>query len=192
MQNPKPRPGLPANAQLVFTGKIFEIWQWEQEMFDNSKQIFEKAWRMPGVDIIATVGDKIIIEEQDQPNRKNTISLPSGRADQSDDLLAEAKRELLEETGYGSDDWLEFFKHGGDSKVIHDVHYFIARNCVSIQEQHLDPGERIKTRLISFEDLLDLTEEPRFWSWPEFINYLLRLKTDKKKLAEFKKLIFLK
>jgi ADP-ribose pyrophosphatase len=104
MSNAQPRPGLPANAQLVFKGVIFEVWQWEQEMFDGTKETFERIWRSPTVEVIAAVGDKILIEEQSQPDRKNIISLASGRADQGEDVMAEAKRELLEETGYASDD----------------------------------------------------------------------------------------
>ncbi|MFA5886306.1 MAG: NUDIX hydrolase [Patescibacteria group bacterium] len=190
MKNLKYKSGLPANAKLVFTGKIFEIWQWEQEMFDGTKQIFEKVWREPGVEIIATVGDKIIIEDQDQPDRKNTISLPSGRADQSENLLAEAKRELLEETGYSSEDWVELFKFCRDSKVLHEVQVFVARNCQKIQDLQLDAGEKIETRLITFEELINLTEEPRFWVAPEFISFLLRLQISKQKREEFRKLLF--
>jgi ADP-ribose pyrophosphatase len=190
MENIKPREGLPANAQLVFKGVIFEVWQWEQEMFDGTKQTFEKVWRFPTVEIVATVGDKILIEQQDQPDRKNNITLISGRADQDEEPIKEAKRELLEETGYQSDDWSLFLKHGKDGKVLHEVYYFIARNCKKIKEPELDAGEKITTQLITFDKFIDLVDEPRFWVSQEFKNYLLRLQLDRKKKEDFKKILF--
>lgn len=184
------RKGLPSHAYCVFKGKIFEVWQWEQEMFDGSTQVFEKIWRPPTVEIIATVGDEIIIEEQDQPDRKDNINLPSGRADQSENILKEVKRELLEETGYESDDWLHFLTHGGTGKVIHESHYFIARNCKKVKEPELDAGEKIQIKFMTFEEFIMLTEEPRFWAAPEFVNHLIRLQHDPAKKEELRKLLF--
>lgn len=190
MENTKPQRGLPSHASCVFKGKIFEVWQWEQEMFDGTTQIFERIWRPPTVEIIATVGDKMLIEEQDQPDRKDNINLPSGRADQSEDMLREAKRELLEETGYASEDWSLLFTHEGTGKVIHDTHYFIARDSEKIKEPELDAGERIRTKLIAFDEFIMLPEEPRFWAAPEFVNYLLRLQHDPPKKEELQTLLF--
>ena len=184
------REGLPPNARRVFKGDIFEVWQWEQEMFDGSTHTFENIWRYPTVEIIATVGDKIFIEEQDQPDRKDIISLVSGRADQSEDMLAEAKRELLEETGHQSNNWRLLWKERVGGKILHDVHFFVARDCVQMQEQHLDAGERITTKLVSFDEFLALTEEPRFSSSQRFINHLLRMQMDAVKKEEFRAMIF--
>jgi len=190
MKNTNQREGIPTTARLVFKGVIFEVWQWQQEMFDGSKQTFEKIWRPPTVEVIATVNDKILIEYQDQPNRKDNINLPSGRADQNDDLLNEAKRELLEETGYQSDDWELFLHHGRDGKVIHEIYYFIARNCKKIQEPQLEVGEKIETKLIDFENFIKLKEKNNFRVSPEFKNYLLQISVNQKAKDDFKKLLF--
>jgi hypothetical protein len=98
LKNDKQREGIPPEATLVFKGEIFEVWQWQQTMFDGTTATFERIWRSPSVEVIAVVGDKIVVEHQDQPDRKGIVSLVSGRADQGTDML-EAKRELLEETG---------------------------------------------------------------------------------------------
>lgn len=190
MENSKPRPGLPPNAHLVFKGVIFETWQWEQEMFDGSKATFERIWRCPTVEVIATVGDKILLEEQGQPDKKDNLNFPSGRADQSEDLLLEAKRELLEETGYQSGDWSVFLKHIKDGKLLQEVRYFIARNCTKVQEPNLDAGEKIRTKLITFDELIALAQEPRFWVGPEFVIELLNMQLNPQKKDEFKKLLF--
>jgi ADP-ribose pyrophosphatase len=190
MEKPKLREGLPANARLVFQGVVFEVWQWEQKMFDGTTKTFEKVWRPPTVLIIATVGDQILIEHQDQPDRPGNINFVSGRPEPGEEVLTAAQRELLEETGYQSADWHLLMKHGPDGKVLHESDYFIARDCRKIQEPHLDSGERIEMRLISFDEMMKLSEEPKFWTPPQFIVFLLRLKADPKKLEEFRRTLF--
>ncbi len=185
------RPGIPENAKLAFKGVIFEVWQWEQEMFDGSIEIFERIWRPSTVTVIATVDNKIIIEEQDQPSRRNFLSLAGGRADSEDDMLAEAKRELLEETGRESDDWeLLFEKTARSTSILWHEHFFIARNCKKVQEQELDAGEKIELRLISFEEFLALADEPRFRISADFIYFLKELRDDTDKREAFRKKIF--
>ncbi len=185
------RQGIPENAKLAFKGVIFEVWQWEQEMFDGSIEIFERIWRPSTVTVIATVDNKIIIEDQDQPNRKNFLSLAGGRADSEDDMLAEAKRELLEETGRESDDWeLLFEKTPRSTSVLWHEYFFIARNCKEVRKQELDAGEKIELRFISFEELLELADEPRFRISTDFIFFLKELRDDESKREAFRKKIF--
>ncbi len=184
------RLGLPENAKRVFKGKIFEVWQWPQKLFDGSTAVFEKIWRPPTVEVIATAGDKIIIERQDQPDRFGNINLVSGRPAEGEEPLAAAKRELLEETGCQSSDWSLLLKHGRDGKIIHDVYYFIARECRKVAEPRLDAGERIGAELIAFEELLALADEPKFWVSAEFINYILRIRADKERAAAFRNMLF--
>jgi ADP-ribose pyrophosphatase len=190
MEKDKLRKELPAHAQMVFKGILFEVWQWEQELFDGTTTTFEKIWRHPTVQVIATMGDKLLIEEQDQPNRKNNISLAGGRADQGNDMLAEAKREFLEETGCVSGDWSFFWEHDGEDKVLQSVHYFIARNVRKVQRPELEAGERIETKLITFDEFLKLSDDLRFWAPSQFINLLFKMRHDEKKREEFRRLLF--
>ncbi len=185
-----PRKGLPENAKLVFKGVIFEVWQWEQKMFDGTNATFEKVWRFPTVEIIATVGDKILFEKQTQPDRDETVNLVSGRGDEGETPLESAKRELLEETGYISDNWNLILEHQMGTKVLHDIYYYVAKDCRKIQEPNLDAGEKIETKLITFEELIDLSQNPRFWVASQFVNILTEARYDEKKKENLRKSIF--
>ncbi len=44
---------LPKNAECVFEGITFSIYQWEQKLFDGETAIFEKAKRNNTIDVIA-------------------------------------------------------------------------------------------------------------------------------------------
>lgn len=192
MKDAKLREGLPDNAKCVFKGVVFEVWQWNQKMFDGTTGVFEKVWRYPTVEIIATVSDKIMIEKQDQPDRPGNITLVSGRADSGGnvDPLEEAKRELLEETGYKSDNWELLDRHSLTAKVLHQIYVFVAKNCQKIQEPQLDSGEKIETILVSFDEFLALSDDPRFWVSPIFINMLLQARYDEKNKEDLRKNIF--
>ena len=57
--------GIPKDAKLVFKGKLFDVYQWQQERFDGSFATYERLRRRPSVTIIpiTTAGKVIICEE---------------------------------------------------------------------------------------------------------------------------------
>ena len=56
------------HAKLTFKGKVFEVWQWEQKLFDGSIKIFEQLKRQNTAQVISVVGDYILIQLESQPN----------------------------------------------------------------------------------------------------------------------------
>ena len=97
---PAKRP-LPKHAKKVFTGEIFDVYQWEQEMYDGSTVIFEKIKRADTVSVIPiTTEQKILISHEEQPGLKPFYGVFGGRIEPEENPLSAAKRELLEETGY--------------------------------------------------------------------------------------------
>jgi|SRR3989344_7249448 len=183
---------LPKNAKKVFKGEIFEVWQWEQEMFDGSKEVVECVYRSGTVFILATVGDKILLQKEEHPGRGSFISLPGGRADfPGENLLDAAKRELLEETGYTSDDWELWIERQLHRKILWPLHVYFARNCVYKQPPVLAAGERIEPYFATFDQFLELAENPDF-RVEELRLPMLRAKLDPKEKERLYNLIFKK
>lgn len=56
--------------------------------------------REGSVTVIPVVGDKILINFEEQPSKPPFFGTPGGRVDEGEDFEEAAKRELLEETGY--------------------------------------------------------------------------------------------
>ncbi|EKD29833.1 MAG: NUDIX hydrolase [uncultured bacterium (gcode 4)] len=155
---------IPDSAERVFEGKTFDVYQWEQEMFDGSTKIFEKLKRNHSVDIVAVSedGDICIIEEE-QPGRAPFLGLVWWSCEDGEEPVETAKRELLEETGLVSEDWQLFKSHTPSSRIDYMSHMFIARNCKKIRDQHLDPGgEKIKIRTVKWDEFLDIVADPKF------------------------------
>ena len=181
---------LPKNAKRVFKGEIFEVWQWPQKTYDGSVETFEMLKRPDTTQVIATVGDKIALLIQKQPDRPEAfMSLPGGRRGKRETPLNAAKRELLEETGYVSRDWKLWNSVDPVGKMVWTVYTYIARDCIFWQPPRPDAGEKISVKLISYDELLKLADAPDFYG-DELAKQLLRARGDKKEYKKFHKLLF--
>jgi len=180
---------IPKNARKVFEGVMYEVYQWKQKMFDNSLKTFERIKRPDVVAIIATVGNKIIIQNQTQPFKGNFLSLPGGRMEKGEKPLQAAKREFLEETGYTSRNislWKVIYRTSGSH---FNEYVYIFRDCEKVQNKNLDSGEKIRNSFVSFEEFLNLTDSDVF-RHNAIAIILLRMRLNIKEKNKFKKLLF--
>jgi len=180
---------LPPEAKLVFKGKIFDVYQWEQGMYDGSKEIFEAIKRPGTVQVIATQGDKVLLSHEEQPGKPRRMSFLGGRMERDEEPLVTAKRELLEESGMESDDWELYRDYQSGGKIIWPFYIFIARNVKKVAEPHLDPGEKIDVEEFSFDDFIEIVTNEEYID-RQISEEIYRLRQDKAKLAEFKSQLF--
>lgn len=160
---------IPPHAERVFQGVVFDVYQWEQEMFDGSKATFECLKRPDTLVVIPMVGDKVYYALQEQPGKKPFLSLFGGRADEGETPLEAGKRELLEESGLVSDDWQELRRYSLHSKIDWTVYFFVARDCRKVAEQSLDAGEKIEVLETDLDTFLK-----EIITHPEFCEYELK------------------
>ena len=68
-----------------------------------------------------------------------------------------ARRELLEETGYGGGEWHEFMTIGQNPSTCNNLtHCFLATGVRKLQGHHLDRTEDIDVLLLTRQEVLDL------------------------------------
>ncbi len=180
---------IPQHAKKVFTGQIFDVYQWEQQLYDGTFATFEMLGRPDTVEVIATSGDKIYYSHQSQPNKENFYTVFGGRVDALEQPLEAAKRELLEESGMESDDWELFKVYEPYHKINWKIHTYIARNCLSTKPQKLDAGEKVEIIEGTFDQFIDTVTSVNY-TGREFQTDVLRMKLNPPDLASFRHRIF--
>lgn len=173
---PKSEQPIPPNAQRVFQGVMFDVYQWEQDLYDGSKKIFEKLKRPDTVVVFAVLDDgQIILTQQEQPGKDPFVGAAGGRVDEGEDILSAAKRELLEETGYQAEEFIMWDAQHPTPKIDWVVYTFIAKGLKKVSGGHLDAGEKIKLLPATFDELLDIGTKAGF-SEKEIVPYLYEAK----------------
>jgi len=154
---------IPENAECVFKGIIFDVYQWQQKLFDGSSTTFEMLRRVDTVKAICVVDDKIIVLDEDQPMAPaRGYEFPGGRVERgADSYLKEIQREVLEETGYRFANWKLVHVQQSSQHVEGFFYYFVATNPIEHIAPNHDSGEHINVEQLSFEQLRQRVLDPR-------------------------------
>lgn len=186
---PQSRQPIPKNAKKVFSGIVFDAYQWQQKMFDGSFKTFEKLIRADTVVVFPVLNDgRILLNEQEQPGRNTSfISAFGGRVENGENILEAAKRELLEESGYKAREFILWQSEQPITKIEWEVYVFIAKNLKKVSDQKLDSGEKITLKPVTFDEFVDMATNKHF-AEKEIVPELFEAKLDHKKYKELRKL----
>lgn len=145
---------IPQQAECVFKGQIFDVFQWEQQLFDGSTETFEMLRRPDTVVAMCIVEDKLLVLHDEQPHRGIRRNFPGGRVDQTDESIeAAAAREVHEETGYSFKNWRLVKVVQPQVKIEWFVYVLIAWEVTGQDEPHADPGEKIIVEKLSLNEV---------------------------------------
>lgn len=164
---------IPKHAKRVFKGIIYDVYQWEQETFSGEIRIYEALRRSDVVIIIAVQNDRIFLAREEQAVIGSFWSHFGGFIDQGETPLEAAQRELAEEAGLETDDWILLHIHEHPGKVESQNYIYLARNVFSIGAQKLDSGERIEVVNISWTEWITLLQSSEFRGSEEVASLLL-------------------
>jgi ADP-ribose pyrophosphatase len=183
---PEPKENFPADAKLVFKGVVFDVYQWQQRQFDGSYTTFEALRRPDTVFALPiTLCKKIIVIKQTQPGDKAFIGCPGGRVGTGEDVVAAAKRELYEETGYAGNHWRLINAKQVTGKIDWVIYHLIVDNCKQIGQPANDPGENTEVMEVTFEEFCDLSSLPNFRNH-ELTNIILKAKLHPEGMQQLK------
>jgi 8-oxo-dGTP pyrophosphatase MutT (NUDIX family) len=186
IERPAAKTTKPADAKKVFSGVLFNLYQWPQEMFDGSIATFENLDRCDTVTLIPITEDKkIILTRQEQPRTGVFWSLPGGIMDPGETPFKTAKRELMEETGSVSEDWYHFFSSQPSGKIDWASYFFIAKNCKIKTDPNPDPGEKIEVELVDFDRFFEIMKHPSFRHHDLIIRYFRMSAAEKEEFKQF-------
>ena len=161
---------IPPEADCVFRGEIYEVYQWLQKMPDGSVKTFEMLRRPDTVMVIALdeAGDVLVIDEKQPGGIVRENHLPVGRVDPSDEsVLVAAQRELREETGctFADSDWGLLDVVQMEKKIEWFTYLFLATGALHRAAQHLDAGEDITVKSAPLAEVLHQDNVLRYFPW---------------------------
>src|SRR3989344_1741544 len=188
IKRPISKQPIPKDATKVFKGKIFDVYQWQQKMFDGNFITFEKVKRPDTVLVFPILDDgKILIAEEEQPGSEWVTHAIGGRMEENEDPEMCARREMLEETGFEADKFILWKAVYPDIKIDRVIYFFIAKNLKKASDKFLDNGEKIILKSISFDELVDLAYNEKFED-KDIIPDLLKTLIDQNRKKDLEKL----
>jgi len=99
------------------------------------------------VNVVALTPERhlILVHQYRFGSGEVSTEIPGGVIDPGEDPLQAAKRELLEETGYGSENWTHLATAQPNPAFLANVcHHFLAEEVIQMRDSlALDPGEDI-------------------------------------------------
>ena len=181
------KPSLPENARLAYEGKLFDVYEWDQKLYDGTMAVFEKIVRSDTVTIFPILDDgRIILINDSQPHRETILTSPAGRVEPGETPEEAASRELLEETGYASNRWEPFYTMTPIGKIDWMVYAYIAKGAKKVQEPTLDAGEKIEVLFVTFDELINVVGKGDTYR-DDFTQVVLHALADPKKMEELRK-----
>lgn len=105
-------------------------------------------------------GNLVMVEQYRHGVTRFSIELPAGAVEPGEDPIDAAKRELLEETGYASDDWIKIGECAPEpSKQTNWAHIYFARGARMVTAPDPDESEHISVHLMQPGEVLRLADE---------------------------------
>ena len=155
----------------------------------SQKYLIEKPWLTARVDKVQ-LPTGVIIDEYyvlEYPDWVNTIAITkdgkfvfvrqyryaigktvnelcAGVVEMGEDPMDAAKRELMEETGFGGGNWQEWMTISANPSTHTNLtHCYLATDVEPLGKQHLDQGEDLEPRIFSREEVLDMLQKGEIW-----------------------------
>ena len=108
------------------------------------------------VNVIAITSDGLFVIEQQYRHGLDELfyELCAGKCESHEKPIETARRELLEETGYGGGDWSLFGKYAPNPNSMNNWCYtFLAKGVIKMQEPQQEETEEISVHLMGNDEL---------------------------------------
>lgn len=151
------------SSEYLYKGDFISLIQ-EKYLLPNNvvmtrERIIKNNNKQAVIVIAITKEGNYILVSQNRINGMTTLEFPSGYVETNESIIDATARELLEETGYSSNDIKQIDSYntqiGIDSSIVNIV---IAYNCIKTNKQNLGKYEYINFDEFSFEELEELIE----------------------------------
>jgi len=150
-------------SATVFDGKLLHVRRDRIRLPDGGEAVREYVRHPGAVVVVAVLPDgQLLFERQFRyPLRRAFLELPAGKIDAGEDLLACARRELREETGYEATEWCHLgVMHPCIGYSDERIEIFFARGLSHVGDA-LDHGEFLEVLTLTVAEALAAVDSGR-------------------------------
>ena len=113
---------------------------------------------------ITKEGEFVFVRQYRYAIGKTVNELCAGVIEKGEDPMDAAKRELMEETGFGGGKWQKWMTISANPSTHTNLtHCYLAMDVERMDVQHLDQAEDIEVRLFSRDEVMDMLEKGEIW-----------------------------
>lgn len=153
-------PWITTAERVEYTTNIFKVLKRDMRIdSENHKATFSILEAPDWINVIALTADReiVLVEQYRYGTEEPTLELPGGVCDPGETPLQTCERELMEETGYSSKEWISLGKVSSNPAIFTNyTHTYLAKKCEKTGSQQLDGNERINVHCMPIVEFLDL------------------------------------
>ncbi len=150
------------SSELKLTAIIFRYLKIKSESPTTNKiGDFDVIQCLNWVNVIAITPDQqiVLIKQYRHGTDQVTVEIPGGAVHHGEDVLLAAKRELQEETGYTSSQWIKLGRVDANPAFMSNhCDTYLAMNAEKTHDQDFDPFEEIEVYLKPKEEILQMVK----------------------------------
>ena len=145
-------------SNTVFQGNILNVRVDQVKLPDENESTREIVEHSGGVTILPVTKNEeiIMVKQYRKPAEQVLLELPAGTLETAEIPEKCAQRELIEETGYKTDNMKKLFSFYTSPGYSDELLHLFAGEVYKYQEQDLDEGEFVEVVIINKSDIMDL------------------------------------
>lgn len=149
-------------SKMIADCRVFKVREdFSERETDGLKHSFFVIENPDWVNVIALNAENqvILIEQFRHGTDEIILEIPGGMIDDGEAPETAARRELLEETGFTSDEFVYLGKSRPNPAIQNNwIYHFAALSCEQIQDTDFDEHESVVTKLISLDEIPAMIE----------------------------------
>ena len=148
------------SSKIVYSHPFFRVQEVDVTLPNGIHISDYTVWENKDVSQVVPIlpnGQIVMVSQYKQGLSDFITECPGGFTNENEDPLESAKRELFEETGFESNDWISIgrFSHH-PTKETGKLHLFVARDCFKSKlNATSDVSEIIDIRVMTFNEIIE-------------------------------------